>query len=283
MNFKQIRYDVADNIATIVLHRPEHLNAWTATMMAEILLALDLADADDGVRAVIVTGSGRAFCAGSDLSAGDFLPSDDSGQRHRDTAGQAALRLFNLKKPVIGAINGAAVGVGITLTLAMDIRIASQAATKIGFIFNRRGIVPEGCSTYFLPRIVGISRALELILSAKFFTAEEGLAMGLFSRVVAPEALLPTAREIATEIASNTSAVSTALARQMLWKNLGENHPMAAHILESRCLDYMFRSVDGKDGAASFAERRAPVFKMTPSRHMPDFFPWWKEPPYIDD
>lgn len=282
MEFKQILYDVEDHAAIITLHRPDVLNAWTPEMMEEILHALDMVDADDNVRAVIFTGAGRAYCAGADLSGGNFRRlAGEGGQEPklvRDTAGRVTLRMFNLKKPIIGAINGHAVGVGITMTTAMDIRIASEAATKISFVFNRRGIVPEGCCTYFLPRIIGVSKAAELILTARFFTAQEGLEMGLFSQVVPPEELMPTAKKIVAEIAANTSAMSTALARQMVWKMLTEEHPMAAHIVESRSLMYMFSSEDGKEGGASFMEKRPPEFKMKPSQDMPDFFPWWEEP-----
>lgn len=282
MNFEQISYDVNDRIAMITLNRPQSLNAWTPIMMAEIIRALDLADSDDHVRVVIFTGAGRAFCAGADLSSGGFNLGGQTGP-HRDTAGQATLRIFNMKKPVIAAINGHAVGVGITMTLAMDIRIASEDATKIGFVFNRRAIVPEGCSTYFLPKIIGVSLASELILTGRLFSAREGLEMGLFSQVVLPEELMPTVKEIASEIAVNTSAVSTALSRQMLWKMLGAAHPMAAHIIESKCLSYMFQTDDTREGGTSFLEKRAPDFKMKPSTDMPDFYPWWEEPPYRDD
>ncbi|MFO7963427.1 MAG: enoyl-CoA hydratase-related protein [Desulfobacterales bacterium] len=281
MEFTQITYEVEDHAAVITLNRPDMLNAWTPTMMEEILKALDLVDDDDAVRGVIFTGAGRAYCAGADLSAGGFRLTGEGGKEKtfvRDTAGRVTLRMFNLKKPIIGAINGHAVGVGITMTTAMDIRIASEAATKIAFIFNRRGIVPEGCCTYFLPRIIGVSKAAELILTARLFTAREGLEMGLFSRVVPPDELMPTAKKIIAEIAENTSAVSTALARQMVWKMLSEAHPMAAHIMESRGLTYMFASADGKEGAASFVEKRPPEFRMRPSRDMPDFYPWWDEP-----
>ncbi len=177
----------------------------------------------------------------------------------------------------MSAINGPAVGVGITLTLAMDVRIASDDITKIGFVFNRRGILPEGCSTYFLPRIVGISLAAELMLTGRLFSAREALEMGLVSRIVAPEKLMDTARDLANEIASNTSAISTALSRQMLWKGLGENHPMASHILESKGLNYMFSTEDCREGVKSFLEKRSPSFNMKPSRDMPVFYPWWEE------
>ncbi len=283
MNFEQIIYEVSDRIAVITLNRPEMLNAWTPVMMENILQALDMADDDDNVRVVIFTGAGRAYCAGADLSSGGFRLSGDDPDGPklvRDTAGRVTLRIFNMKKPVIGAINGPAVGVGITMTMAMDIRIASESAKKIGFIFNRRGIVPEGCCTYFLPRIIGVSKASELILTGRLFTAQEGLEMGLFSRVVPPEELMPAARQIACEIADNTSAISTALARQMLWKMLTEDHPMTAHILESRSLTAMFGSDDAREGGASFMEKRPPKFTMKPSKQMPDFYPWWEEPTF---
>lgn len=283
MEFEQILYEVEDRVAVITLNRPDMLNAWTPVMMQNIIDALDMADEDDNVRVVIFTGAGRAYCAGADLSAGGFrLTGKDTGEDavHRDTAGRATLRMFNMKKPLIGAINGHAVGVGITMTTAMDIRIASETATKIGFIFNRRGIVPEGCCTYFLPRIIGVSRAAELILTARLFTAKEGLEMGLFSQVVSPEELLPAAKKIAYEIADNTSAVSTALSRQMVWKMLTQAHPMAAHIVESRSLDAMFASADAKEGTVSFMEKRSAKFPMKPSCDMPDFYPWWEEPEF---
>ncbi|MBS3810153.1 MAG: enoyl-CoA hydratase/isomerase family protein [Desulfobacterales bacterium] len=280
MEFTQIKYEVRDKIAVITLNRPDVLNAWTPTMMTEIIEALDMADEDDSIRAVIFTGAGKAYCAGADLSSGrfDLHDKDQEEKIYRDTAGRVTLRLFDMKKPVIAAINGHAVGVGITMTMAMDIRIASEAATKIGFIFNRRGLVPEGCCTYFLPRIVGVSKASELILTARLFTADEGFEMGLFSQVVAPDELMPAAEKIACDIAENTSAISTALARQMIWKMLTESHPMAAHILESKSLNYMFGSEDAKEGAASFKEKRPAEFKMKPSSEMPEFYPWWKDP-----
>jgi len=283
MNFEQIIYEVDDRVAIITLNRPEMLNAWTQVMMENILQALDVADNDDNVRVVIFTGAGRAYCAGADLSSGGFRrPGDyiDGPKLVRDTAGRVTLRIFDMKKPIIGAINGPAVGVGITMTMAMDIRIASEAAAKIGFIFNRRGIVPEGCCTYFLPRIIGVSKAAELILTGRLFTAREGLEMGLFSRVVPHEELMPTAKQIAHEIADNTSAISTALARQMLWKMLTEDHPMTAHILESRSLMAMVGSDDTNEGGASFMEKRPPKFTMKPSSQMPDFYPWWEEPSF---
>jgi len=285
MHYEQIIYAVENRIATITLNRPEVLNAWTPFMMEEVLQALDRADNDDTVRVVIFTGAGRAYCAGADLQAGGFRnPADLEGEQpFRDSAGQVTLRLYNMKKPVIGAINGNAVGVGITMTMAMDIRIASEGAKKIGFVFDRRGVVPEGCCTYFLPRIIGISRAAELILTGRLFNAREGLEMGFFSRVTAPEELMPTAIRIAREIADNTSPVSTALARQMLWKMLGEVHPMNTHIIESKSFGHMLASDDAKEGVASFLDKRPPEFTMKPSRDMPAFYPWWEEVPYQNE
>jgi enoyl-CoA hydratase/carnithine racemase len=286
MDFQHIKYEVDGRIALITLNRPDNLNAWTIIMMNELIQSLDIADNDDTVRAIIVTGAGRAFCAGADLSAKKFNVSQEDSDKppvQRDTAGQATLKMFDVKKPIIAAINGPAVGVGITMTLAMDVRIASDDITKMGFVFNRRGILPEGCSTYFLPRIVGISLASELILTGRLFSSQEALEMGIVSRVVAPEKLMDTARELADEIANNTSAISTALARQMLWKGLGDDHPMASHILESKGLNYMFTSEDCKEGVKSFLEKRSPKFNMKPSRDMPDYYPWWEERPFKDD
>ena len=294
MNFEQIIYEKEDNLAIITLNRPGALNAWTVTMTEEILTALGVADEDDDVRVVIFTGAGRAYCAGADLSS---RRSDASGQEQdisnddvlrgtkatRDTAGRVTLRMFEMKKPIIGAINGNAVGVGVTMTLAMDIRIASENAKKIGFVFNRRGIVPEGCSTYFLPRIVGISMASELILSGRLFDALEGKEMGLFSRVVPADQLMTVAKALAKEIADNTSAVSTALSRQMLWQMLTVNHPMDAHIIESKSLFYMFQSTDAIEGIMSFMEKRAPEWKLKTGKDLPDFYPWWRPPVCPDE
>ena len=280
MSFEQIRYDAVDGVVTITLNRPEKLNAVTSVLIRELIAAFDAADADDGVRVVIVTGAGRAFCAGADLSAG--AQTFDGARRgrpdgeHRDGGGLVALRIYDLKKPVIAAINGPAVGFGVTMTLPMDIRIASSAA-RIGFVFARRGVVPEACSTWFLPRLVGMQRAAEWVYTGRVFGAEEALAGGLVSRVVEPEALLPTARALAREIADNTSAVSVALARQMMWKLLGTDHPMEGHRLDSRGMDWTGRSADAREGVASFLEKRPPRFPLTPSRDMPPYYPWWTE------
>ena len=282
MPFEQIRYEVAEAIATITLNRPEKLNAVTSALIQELIAGFEAADGDDAVRVVIVTGAGRAFCAGADLSAG--TQTFDGARRgrpqadgeHRDGGGLVALRIYDLKKPVIAAINGPAVGFGITMTLPMDIRIASSAA-RMGFVFARRGVVPEACSTWFLPRLVGMQRAAEWVYTGRVFDAAEALAGGLVSRVVAPEALLPTARALAREIADHTSAVSVALARQMMWKLLGANHPMEGHRLDSRGMDWTGRSADAREGIASFLEKRPPRFPLAPSRDMPPYYPWWTE------
>ncbi len=256
MTFEEILYDAADGIATVTLHRPDRLNAFTRRMRDELIAAFDRADADDAVRVVIVTGAGRAFCAGADLSAGrvtfNYAKRDDATEEdHRDGGGRVALRIFASKKPVIAAVNGPAVGVGVTMTLPMDIRIASNAA-KFGFVFARRGIVPEACSSWFLPKVVGLSRALEWVYTGRVFGAEEALAGGLVSRVVAPEELLPAARALAREIADHTSGVAVALARQMLWRMAGADHPMEAHKVDSRGIFAMGASPDVEEGIAAF-------------------------------
>ncbi|HKZ07707.1 MAG TPA: crotonase/enoyl-CoA hydratase family protein [Methylomirabilota bacterium] len=290
MAFSEILYEVQDGVLTVTLNRPAKLNALTRTMLAELLEALDRADADDTVRAVIVTGAGRAFCAGADLSAGARTfdrttgggrteDTDPRGGPHRDGGGLFSLRVYALKKPVIAAINGPAVGFGATMTLPMDVRLASSAA-RIGFVFSRRGVVPEACSTWFLPRVVGISRAAEWVYTGRVFPAAEALAGGLVSRVVEPERLLSTARDLAREIADNTSAVSVALARQMMWHLLGADHPMAAHRLDSAGMEYMGRSPDAREGVTSFLEKRPPRFTMRPSADMPPFFPFGAARPF---
>jgi enoyl-CoA hydratase/carnithine racemase len=284
MDSQEIRYEVKDRVATVTLYRPDKLNAFTRRMRDELIDAFGHADADDGVRAVIVTGSGRAFCAGADLSGGggtfDYARRGDASQDdHRDGGGRVSLAIFALKKPVIAAINGAAVGVGATMTLPMDIRIASSAA-KFGFVFARRGIVPEACSSWFLPKVVGISRAAEWVYTGRVFGADEALAGGLVSRVVAPEELMPAALALAREIADNTSAVAVALARQMLWRMVSADHPMEAHKVDSRGIFAMGASPDVKEGIAAFLEKRAPNFAMKPSSDMPAFYPWWDERPF---
>ena len=282
MTYEQILYEAGEGVLTITLHRPEKLNAFTPTMMRELIDAFDRADADDGVRAVIVTGAGRAFCAGADLSGGGGTfdnTARDTLETHRDGGGLVALRIFESKKPVIAAINGPAVGVGITMTLPMDVRLASTEA-RIGFVFARRGIVPEACSSWFLPRVVGISRAAEWVYTGRVFSAEEALAGGLVSRVVAPADLLETARGLAREIADNTSAVSVALSRQLLWRMLGADHPMEAHKVDSRAIYWMGGSADAREGVAAFLEKRPARFTLRPSADLPDFYPWWTPRPF---
>ena len=281
MDYEQILYSVEDSVLTITLNRPERLNAFTERMCRELLDALDRADADDSVRVVIFTGAGRAYCAGADLgSGGDTFDSPAQGRKEsraeaRDGGGLVTLRLYDCKKPVIAAINGPAVGIGITMTLAMDVRIASSAA-RMGFVFARRGIVPEACSSWFLPRVVGISQAAEWVYTGRVFSADEALAGRLVSRVVSPEELLPAARTLAREIADNTSAMSVALTRQMLWKMLGADHPMEAHKIDSQAIYWMGRSPDAYEGVSAFLEKRPAKFGLKPSA-MPDFYPWWTE------
>ena len=283
--FTQIRYDVSDAIATITLSRPEKMNAFTGVMMRELLDAFDLVDADDAVRAVIVTGEGKAFCAGADLSGGaktfddgDWSSPNDDRIR-RDGGGQVTLRIFDCKKPVIGAINGAAVGIGATMTLPMDVRLASTSA-RIGFVFARRGIVPEACSSWFLPRVVGISRAAEWVYTGRILGAQEALDGGLLRALHAPDELLPAARTLAREIADNTSGVSVALSRQMLWRMLGASHPMDAHRADSRGIQLRGRSADAHEGVMSFLEKRAAKFSDSVSRDLPDIFPDWEDPQF---
>ncbi|MEO5974043.1 MAG: crotonase/enoyl-CoA hydratase family protein [Ilumatobacteraceae bacterium] len=285
MTYSQIKYDVDDNIATITLNRPDQLNSFTVVMLRELLQALDSTDADDNVRAVIFTGSGRAFCAGADLSAGadtfnyDQIEGATQPKLRRDGGGLLSLRIFNSKKPIIGAINGAAVGVGVTMTLPMDIRIASANA-KFGFVFTRRGIVPEACSTWFLPRLVGISRATEWVFTGRVFGAEDALVGGLVRSIHEPSNLIGAARELAREIIDNTAPVSVALSRQMMWRMLGVNHPMYAHRVESRGVQIRGRSSDAQEGVVSFLEKRNAEFGMTISEDFPDIFPDWEEPEF---
>ena len=278
--YEQIQYDVADGILTITMHRPEKLNAFTGTMMSEMIDAFDRSDADDSIRAVIVTGAGRAFCAGADLSSGgNTFNADGRADRpsglNRDGGGLLTLRIYDSLKPVIAAVNGPAVGVGATMTLAMDVRIASEAA-RFGFVFARRGIVPEACSSWFLPRAVGISKALEWAYSGRVFPVDEAKEARLVSRVVPHEELLPTARALAREIADNTSAISVTLIRHMMWRMLGADDPMEAHKVDSRGVYYTGRSADAREGVESFLEKRAARFPGKVSKDMPEFFPWWK-------
>jgi len=281
MSYQQILYDVDRGILTITLNRPEKLNAFTGTMLAEMIDAFDRADADDAVRAIIVTGAGRAFCAGADLSSGGSTFDADNRQDRKgglnpDGGGLLTLRIFESKKPVIAAVNGPAVGVGVTMTLAMDIRLAADVA-RFGFVFARRGIVPEACSSWFLPRVVGIGQALDWTLSGRIFPAEEALAARLVRSVYPKDALLPAAREIAREIADNTSAISVTLIRHMMWRMLGADHPMEAHKIDSRGVYFTGRSKDAREGVESFLEKRPARFPGRVSKDMPEFFPWWEQ------
>jgi enoyl-CoA hydratase/carnithine racemase len=284
MEYEQITLDVADNIATITLNRPDQLNAFTGRMMVEMIDAFDQTDADDDVRAVIVTGAGRGFCAGADLSGGGAtFDTDAQGARRektsgvpRDGGGLLTLRIFDSKKPVIGAINGSAVGVGLTMTLPMDIRIAADDA-KIGFVFAKRGLVPEAASSWFLTRAVGISRAMEWVATGRVFLAQEALDAGLVRSIHPKAELLDVARSLGREIAENTAPVSVALSRQMLWRMLGADHPMEAHKIDSRAIDTRGRSEDVREGVTSFLEKRPASYPMKVSSGMPDWFPWWPE------
>ena len=295
--YEQIKVEVADNIQTITLHRPEKLNAFTGQMMHEMIAAFDEADANDDVRAVIVTGSGRAFCAGADLSAGaktfelaerkdkpqpkstgDGRP-DYSDEAIRDGGGRVTLRIYKSLKPVIAAINGPAVGIGATMTLPMDIRLASTDA-RMGFVFSRRGIVMEAASSWFLPRLVGPQQALEWVYSGRVFDAQEALAGRLVRSVLPPDQLLPEARRIAKEIVDNTSPVSVALMRQMVWRMMGADDPMEAHKVDSRGIYARGRSDDVKEGVVSFLEKRPAKFPDKVSKDMPPYFPWWEERGY---
>jgi enoyl-CoA hydratase/carnithine racemase len=283
MDFEQIRYQVEDGVLTITLSRPEKLNALTGTMAQELIRAFDMADEDDEVRAIIVTGEGRGFCAGADLSGGNETfarrPEGETIENHRDGGGLITLRIFDLRKPIIAAINGAAVGVGVTMTLAMDMRLAAEEA-RFGFVFARRGIVPEAASSWFLPRVVGISKAAEWVFSGRVFGAKEALDARLVRSVHPAGELIPAAREIAREIAENTSAVSVGLSRQMLWRMLGESHPMAAHRVDSKGVFALGRMDDAREGVASFLEKRPPKFRLSAKRDMPAFVPWWEEPSF---
>ena len=283
MNFEQILYEKDGPILTITLNRPDKLNAFTGQMMQEIIEAMDAADADDEVRAIIFTGAGRGFCAGADLSAGkDTFNNDAPGKQsglQRDGGGLLTLRLFESKKPLISACNGPAVGVGATMQCAMDIRLASEKA-RYGFVFSRRAIVPEACSSWFLPRIVGIQTALEWTFSGRVFEASEALDRGFVRSVHAEDDLLPAARALAMEFSEMTSAVSVTLIRHMLWKMLGADHPMEAHKIDSRGVYHRGRSADAFEGVESFLQKRAPSFPGKVSKDLPEFFPWWDEPTF---
>ncbi|MEA2472525.1 MAG: hypothetical protein QOE06_440 [Thermoleophilaceae bacterium] len=283
MDFETIRYEVADRVLTITLNRPDRLNAWTPTMQRELIEAIDRADADDEVRAVVVTGEGRGFCAGADLEGGgstfDWREREAAGEVPRDGGGTFTLRLFEATKPVIAAINGPAVGVGITMTLAMDVRLAADDA-KMGFVFARRGIVPEACSSWFLPRIVGIGQAMEWVSTGRVFPAQEALDGGLVRSLHPKGEVLGAAHALAREIADNTAPVSVALARRMLWTMLGAAHPMDAHRADSRAMFARGQSADAREGVTAFLEKRPAEFPDRVSDGLPDIFPGREEPAF---
>jgi enoyl-CoA hydratase/carnithine racemase len=283
-SFEEILFEVEDGVLTITLNRPDRLNAFTATMGRELIEAFDRSDADDDVRAVIVTGAGRGFCAGADLGRGgetfDWRSLQEGDEVPRDTGGMVSLRIFDSLKPVIAAINGPAVGVGITMTLPMDVRLAVEGA-KIGFVFTKRGIVPEACSSWFLPRIVGISQAMEWVSTGRVFDASEALRGGLVRSVhTSPEEVLDAARALAREIADNTAPVSVALGRRLLWRMLGASHPMDAHRADSRAMFARGQSADAAEGVTSFLEKRPAAFPDRVSDGLPDVFPDWDTPTF---
>lgn len=279
MTYETIDYAVADGIATVILNRPDKLNAVNTQMIGELLAVIDRVDGDDAVRAVIVTGAGRAFCAGADLSRGaasfDRLQRSD-GDDPRDGGGKVTLRLFDSRKPWIGAINGPAVGFGMTMQLAFDLRLASETA-RFGMVFTRRAVVMEACSSWFLSRAVGMAQAQEWVLTGRVFGAAEALQGGLVRSVHAPDALLPAANELAREIADNTGAVSVAYNRNLLWKMAGADHPMEAHKLDSRGMRALGAMADAHEGVASFLEKRPPRFKDSAATQMPGHYPWWRQ------
>jgi len=283
MRFEQITAELSDQVFTITLSRPERLNAFTTNMGDELRAAFDEADADDEVRAVIVTGAGRGFCAGADLERGSETftkrEHEDPDSIPRDGGGRLTLRIFECTKPVIAAINGPAVGIGATMTLPMDVRLASESA-RIGFVFSRRGIVPEACSSWFLPRVVGISRAMEWVATGRVFDAQEALEGGLIRSVHPDGELLDAANALAREIADNTAPVSVALARMMMWRLLGAEHPMVAHRADSRGMYYRGRSADAAEGVTSFLEKRPAQFPDRVSDGLPDVMPGWNAPEF---
>ena len=285
MAFNVIKYQVNNRILTITLNRPDRLNAFTRQMKSELMEAFDMAEADDEVRVVVVTGAGRGFCAGADLERGGSTwkwgePDEEfNPERHRDGGGEMNLRFFEFTKPIIAAINGPAVGIGATMTLPMDIRLMSEEA-KMGFVFTRRGIVPDGCATWFLSKLVGVGQSLEWIMTGRVFSASEALQGGLVRSIHASGDLLPEARKLAGEIADNTAPVSVALSRQMVWRMASADHPIEANKLESRGVYYRGQSADAKEGVTSFLEKRLPNFTDSLAKDMPPFYPWWKKRPF---
>ena len=279
-----VEYSVDGGVATITLNRPDKLNALNGEMYTGLLAALDETDADDSVRAVIVTGAGRAFCAGADLSGGagtfDYGEAGDP-EAHRDRGGIIVLRVYRSLKPIIAAINGPAVGVGISMTLPMDIRIMADSA-RAGFVFAARGIVPDGAASWFLPRVVGISQALEWCLSGRVFGADEALAGGLVRSICPADELLPAATKLAREIAANAAPVSAVITRHLLWQMLGADHPMVAHRADSRAIHDTGRLADAAEGVTAFLQKRPAQWTLAPSTDLPDWFPWRPEPPFAE-
>jgi enoyl-CoA hydratase/carnithine racemase len=282
MDYEQIATETSDGVLTITLNRPERLNAWTAQMGQELRTAFDRADADDEVRAIVVTGAGRGFCAGADLASGadtfDYRKHESAGPA-RDNGGEFTLRVFESTKPVIAAINGPAVGVGATMTLPMDVRLAAEDA-RIGFVFARRGIIPEACSSWFLPRVVGISRAMEWVSTGRVFSAQEALDGGLVRSLHPKDELLDAARALAREIAENTAPVSVALALRLVWGMLGAEHPMIAHRADSRGMVARGQSADAVEGITAFLEKRPASFPDRVSEGLPDVMPGWSAPEF---
>lgn len=291
----EVRIDGA--IATITLNRPESLNAFTDLMETELIAAFERTDDDDDVRAVIITGAGRAFCAGMDLSDGDaafnswrarsdepegsrFGSSDPGSELRRDGGGRVVLRMFESRKPIIAAINGPAVGVGITMTLAADFRLAAEGA-RMGFVFARRGLVPESCSSWFLPRLVGMQTALDWVFSGRVFSSEEALEKGLLRSVHPADGLIDAARSLAAQFSVDVAPVSVALSRQMLWRMLGAPHPIIAHQIETHALNVRGISADAREGIAAFIEKRSAEFPEVVSRDTPDVFGTFPSPPYV--
>ncbi|MES3030002.1 MAG: crotonase/enoyl-CoA hydratase family protein [Pseudomonadota bacterium] len=289
-SFETLAYELEDGVATITLNRPEKLNAFNTQMMKDLIAVFDVTDADDAVKAVIVTGAGRGFCAGADLSAGgETFDYDKRGgeslaarQRdgvQRDGGGLVSLRIYDSLKPVIAAVNGPAVGVGVTMQLPMDIRLASTEA-RFGLVFARRGLNPEAASSWFLPRLVGVQTALEWCYTGRVFSAQEALERGLVRSLHAPDELLPAAKALAREIVENTAPVSIAITRQLIWRMAGAPHPMDAHRADSRGIQIRGAMGDAREGVMSFLEKRPPVFPNQVSTDLPDIWPHWQAPEF---
>lgn len=285
-DYEHILYEASERILTITFNRPEKLNTVPFAMIDELMDAFDRSEADDDIRVVIITANGRVFCGGTDLSppgGGGLNPADPAYKPLRgtgvDIGGQLAIKMYNSKKPIIVAVNGPAVGFGCSTILPADIRIASDRA-RFEFAFARRGILPESCASWFLPRVVGISRALSWAVSGRRVTVEEALASGFIEEITSPENLIPRAREIASDIARNTSAISVALTRQLMWKMLSADHPIEANRLESKALEALIPGADAKEGVRAFKEKREPDFTLKPGSDMPDFYPWWQDPEF---